>query len=538
MRTRSFQFALILLASAALLRSQPAPAVPAASVPTPAPAVKATEPAVTVQGTEPAGTGASRTKDTLSVDFPDEDIRTILRNVADLFELNLVIPETMQGKTSIKLRDVTWRQIFEVVLTPIGYTYIEQGSIIKIVSLESLAQEPVNTEIFVFNYARASEILPIVSSLVESAAGGKIVVDARSNSLVITERPSRLNRIRPIITQLDKATEQVMIESKFVEVTTNDLKNVGINWSSLSGYGVSAGPFTSSTNNKDTKNTSQSFSAANGTPLGPTYTMVPNLPSLANSIDPNDFHKVYDASNSTKDFTGGLERLTSAVFSADTFKAILSALQTQNLTKVVSNPTIVTLNNTEAIINVGEEDPIPNYTYNQEHGSFEVSGFIYKPIGIILKVTPQVNASGFIKLNLEPEVSQKNGTVSFGGAGGAEIPIIATRKAKTQVSMKDGYTMAIGGLIRTQTINGGSKVPVLGSIPLLGRLFKSDTKSKDVNNLIIFITAKTLSAQGSPAEDIIGREQIRDLQMRRDELPGYRGGPDPFLPSVQPDEKK
>ena len=146
MRTRSIQFALILLASAALLRSQPAPAVPAASVPTPAPAVKATEPAaaVTVQGTEPAGTGASRTKDTLSVDFPDEDIRTILRNVADLFELNLVIPETMQGKTSIKLRDVTWRQIFEVVLTPIGYTYIEQGSIIKIVSLESLAQEPVN----------------------------------------------------------------------------------------------------------------------------------------------------------------------------------------------------------------------------------------------------------------------------------------------------------------------------------------------------------------------------------------------------------
>jgi type IV pilus assembly protein PilQ len=538
MRTRSFQFALILLASAALLRSQPAPAVPAASVPTPAPAVKATEPAVTVQGTEPAGTGASRTKDTLSVDFPDEDIRTILRNVADLFELNLVIPETMQGKTSIKLRDVTWRQIFEVVLTPIGYTYIEQGSIIKIVSLESLAQEPVNTEIFVFNYARASEILPIVSSLVESAAGGKIVVDARSNSLVITERPSRLNRIRPIITQLDKATEQVMIESKFVEVTTNDLKNVGINWSSLSGYGVSAGPFTSSTTNKDAKNTTQSNSAASGSPLSPTYTMVPNLPALANSTDPNDFHRLYAQGDSTKDYIGGLERLTSAVFSADTFKAILSALQTQNLTKVVSNPTIVTLNNTEAIINVGEEDPIPNYTYNQEHGSFEVSGFIYKPIGIILKVTPQVNASGFIKLNLEPEVSQKNGTVSFGGAGGAEIPIIATRKAKTQVSMKDGYTMAIGGLIRTQTINGGSKVPVLGSIPLLGRLFRSDTKSKDVNNLIIFITAKTLSAQGSPAEDIIGREQIRDLQMRRDELPGYRGGPDPFLPSEQPDEKK
>jgi type IV pilus assembly protein PilQ len=229
-----------------------------------------------------------------------------------------------------------------------------------------------------------------------------------------------------------------------------------------------------------------------------------------------------------------MARAFTSVFSADQFKLILSALQTQNMTKVISNPTIVTLNNTEAFINVGEEDPIPNYTYNQEHGSFEVSGFAYKPIGIILKVTPQVNASGFIKMTLEPEVSQKNGTVNFGGAAGAEIPIIATRKAKTQVSMKDGYTMAIGGLMRTQTTNSGTKVPVLGSIPVLGNLFKSHTKSKDINNLIIFITAKTISAQGSPAEEIISGEQLRGIEMRRDELPGYRGGPDPFLPPETP----
>ena len=142
-------------------------------------------------------------------------------------------------------------------------------------------------------------------------------------------------------------------------------------------------------------------------------------------------------------------RVATAVFSASDFNLILSALKTTSGTKIVSNPTVVTLNNSEAFINVGEEYPIPSYTYNQEHGSFEVSGFTYKPIGIILKVTPQVNARGFIKLTLEPEVSQQNGTTTFGGAGGASIPIIATRTAKTQVSMKDGYTMAIGGLMRT-----------------------------------------------------------------------------------------
>ena len=126
-----------------------APAAPAA----PAPA------AVTVQGTEPAPapSSVSRDKDTLSVDFPDEDIKTILRNVADLFELNLVVPDTLTGKTSIKLRDVTWEQIFQVVLSPVGFSYVKEGNIIKIVSNELLQQEPGSTEVFVLNNAKARD---------------------------------------------------------------------------------------------------------------------------------------------------------------------------------------------------------------------------------------------------------------------------------------------------------------------------------------------------------------------------------------------
>ncbi|MEY2881506.1 MAG: hypothetical protein RLZZ15_3886, partial [Verrucomicrobiota bacterium] len=177
-------------------------------------------------------------QDTLSVDFPDTDIRDILRNVADLFELNIIMPETLQGKTTVKLRQVTWRQIYENVLKPANYTYVEEGNIIKIVSNESLTQEPTTTDVFLINYAKASDILPTVSSLVDATAGGKIVVDSRSNSLVITERPTRLGRIRPIIEALDRATDQVMIEAKFVEVTSGNIKNIGVNWSSLDGYRV------------------------------------------------------------------------------------------------------------------------------------------------------------------------------------------------------------------------------------------------------------------------------------------------------------
>ena len=624
MRTRLFQFAIILSASAGFLWSQATPTPPAASpaAPAPAPAEKSTEPVVTVQGTEPTGVGVSRTHDTLSVDFPDEDIRTILRNVADLFELNLVIPDTLQGKTSIKLRDVTWRQIFEVILTPVGYTYIEQGTIIKIVSLESLAQEPVNTEVFILNYARAADIQAVISTLVDTAAGGKLVVDARSNSLIVTERPSKLNKIRPIIAELDKATDQVMIESKFVEVTSSDVKNIGVNWSSLNGYQVGVGQIsqswtrsrgqttgdgfntTAGTTNGTTNNTTNN--TTNGTTNGTTgsstttntgavntvstttntgsqllpvtitdpltgqtttsYQVVPTNTNSTTTVNAQPSTQTISTSGTTSGTssalantiastltggttsafntlasladTGSTNRLASAVFSASDFNIVLSALKTLSQTKIVSNPTIVTLNNTEASINVGSEFPVPNYTYNEQHGSFEVSGFTYKSIGINLKVTPQVNARGFIRLTLEPEVSQQNGTTTFGGAGGAAIPIIATRKAKTQVSMKDGYTMGIGGLIRSQSSNSGTKVPVLGSIPVLGRLFSSTSKDDEMTNLIIFITAKAINAEGAGIEEVFNPQQIRDLNMRRDELPGYRDKSDPFLPSAPSQPKK
>jgi len=558
--------------------------------------VEPAEKAVTVQGSEPVANTVSRDKDTLSVDFPDEDIKTILRNVADLFELNLVVPDTLTGKTSIKLRDVTWRQIFQVVLAPAGYTYIEEANIIKIVSNELLQQEPASTEVFILNNAKAADIKPTIEGLVDAAAGGKIVIDGRSNALVITERPSRMGRIRGIIEQLDKATEQVMIESKFVEVTDRDIRNIGVNWAGLQNMQLSARNITqeftrdrgqtfddgtnttansgstgtsgstSGTNNNSTVGNTSTYvtgladpSSSFASNFNPTTGVVGGLPNSVPTVsggagytpatvttpasaDPFNTYNgntsngtaattnnalVNTASSAVNQLmgltsTGGTSRMASAVFSASDFSIVLSALKSQSNTKIVSNPTVVTLNNTEATLNIGQEFPIPSYTYNSERGTFEVSGFQYKPIGIILKVTPQVNGRGVIKLNLEPEVSQRNGDTSFGGAGGAQIPIIATRKAKTQVSLKDGYTMGIGGLITTSQQHGGTKVPVLGSIPVLGRLFSSKSVDDESTNLLIFITAKTVSADGASVEEVFDPRALGAVNMAREDLPGYR----------------
>lgn len=540
MRTRIASSLFILCAAAVPHARAQTAADPATPAPTPAPAAT-----VAVDQPKPSVT---RAKDTLSVDFPDEEIRTVLRNVADLFELNLVIPDTLQGKTSVKLRDVTWRQIFKVVLEPVNYTFIEDGNIIKVVTLDSLNLEPLSTDVFILNYARAADIKPSLDALVDAKLGGKIVVDARSNALVVTERPSAIQRIRPIVSNLDRATEQVMVETKFIEVTDRDVKNLGVNWASLNNYKVGVSQITRKYTDTQNRSDRSSQSASNiDVPfMQQGYEKADTLASR-NVFGPNDdpahgigpkytsddktgisFSDLGPSSLFSKSFTGGLDKVTSAVFNADEFSLIVSALKTLNDTKLVSNPTVVTLNNNEATINIGEEFPVPNYTYNQERGNFEVSGFTYKSIGVNLKVTPQVNSAGFIKLTVEPEVSSRNGTVNFGGAGGAEIPIIGVRKTKTQVTLKDGFTLGLGGLVENTTIKNESKVPLLGDIPGLGRLFRSNGDDKTNRNLIVFITARTLKPDGASVGEVFDPRVIREMKISKDELPGFRDGSDPF----------
>jgi len=515
---------------------------------------------VSIKETEaPKSVVTKGAKDTLSVDFPNEDIRTILRNVADLFDLNLVIPETLQGKASIKLRDVTWRQIFQVVLAPVGYTFVEEDNIIKVVTLDSLQKEPTSTEVFILNYAKAGDLKPTIEPLVDvtAAVGGKIQVDARANAFIITERPTRLKGISAILADLDKPTQQVMIEAKFIEVTDTDQKNLGVNWSSLSGYGVSAGPFAQNYSNTGTRTYSHAEGANNidsnmipgynaaenvinqtngnvigqptapGSIIGPPYTQ-----TTTNGVTSTVFSNIGPTSSDLNTFTGALSHATTAVFNADQFKLVLSALQSNSATRLISNPTVVTLNNTEAFINSGVEYPIPQYQYSTQTDSFQISGFTNTPIGIMLKVTPQINDKGFIKLKLDPTVSSISSTVTFGGSGGYSIPIIAAEEVQTEVTLKDGNTLGIGGLVSSSREKGGNKIPVLGDIPVLGRLFSSKDSTGNADNLLIFITARTVSPENALVGDVFDPRATRATELQKDELPGYRDGSDPFAPPV------
>jgi type IV pilus assembly protein PilQ len=377
--------------------------------------------------------------------------------------------------------------------------------------------------------------------MVDAEKGGRVQIDARTNGLIVTERQSRMSTIRQVIERLDKPTLQVMIETRFVEVTNQDVSKIGVKWNSLEEFEVTAEGLSRGYSNIDTRVGSNTRGSENNNEsnfgevdLSVGDASVTGVPGVRNGRFINNLtgQTLLDATSDSntsvqqsaiRNLTdlvhgGDLQRTTSAIFSTSQIGYIFSALKTQGNSRLVSHPTVVTLNNQEAEISIGEQFPIPNYQYNEERGSFEVAGFEYKDIGVILKVKPSVNNEGLITLRVNPEVSSRTGEREFGGASGASIPIISTRRTETQISLKDGYTMGLGGLLQASSIEEESKVPLLHKIPGLGAAFRHKEKDGQKMNLLIFITAKILSSEDSDFEDVFSQTQMEEVGIDPDEI--------------------
>jgi type IV pilus assembly protein PilQ len=328
-----------------------------------------------------------------------------------------------------------------------------------------------------------------------------------------------MNAIQEIIETLDRPTEQVMIESKFVEITGRESDSIGVDWQSLIGYGVQLGPIQRGYTSENSRMNNEEEPAQKSS-SSDSFTIANNSGAVSTSLG-----QTFENSQAQW-YLDTVSRVDTAVFSADAFSVVLSALETNTNIELVSNPTIVTMNNKAATINIGEEYPIPSYNYNDERGTFEISDFEWKNIGINLNVIPQINSAGFINLDIQPEISSRSGQVEFGGASGAVIPIITTRKTNSSVTIKSGYTLAIGGLMEERGENRDTKVPVLGSVPGLGRLFSSKGKQIDKRNLIVFITARILSASGATYRDVFSQRTLFEMGITSGDIPGHEPPPE------------
>jgi type IV pilus assembly protein PilQ len=392
----------------------------------------------------------------IEVKYRDADLQSVMRTLAQKAGVNLIMGDEIKGQVTVELKGVSYERAMQLIAEDKGYAFIKEKeeNIVKIKSKESLEAEPVEVAIVSLQYAKASEMKTVLDGMLTRQ--GRIAVDARSNSLVISEVPSNHSRLRPLIAQLDSQTPQVMVEAKFIDTRREPRKDLGINWTqTLVDHPVSSGPY-----------------------------------SLSKNLDGGPWLWNPAATPLTAVLSPGAATIT------------FSFLNRDSDTDVLANPRVVTTDNTKARISIAEQFPIPNFQFSEQTASLQVSGFDYKDIGIILNVTPHINKNDFITLDVQPEVSSVKDTILFGAAAAATIPVIDTRTAATTVLIKSGHTLAIGGLIREDIENSYTKVPVLGDIPVAGRAFRSKKLRKEKRNLLIFITPTIVSPEGQTGYEV------------------------------------
>ncbi len=401
----------------------------------------------------------------VSLDFRDADIQNVLRILSYKSGLNIVTGPEVTGLVTIKLKDVPWRQALEVILQTYGYAYEQKGNIITVTTIENMKkrredamvlseQEPLVNKRFVLNYAKAADIIPSVEKMITNR--GSVEFDERTNALIVRDIPSNIEEVEDIVEDLDATTDQVMIEAKIIETVLDDSETLGVDWvakATVTGaQRPHSWPFTSHTANK--------------------------------YVDDDDFPGAEASS-----FSYGTLNLNQ-------MSAVLNLLRTKTETNILSNPRIVTLDNSEASINVSVGFPIITKTYNEETGTWVLDAPEYKDIGIKLTVTPHVNNENMITLDIHPEVEELLEVITDPSSG-TQYPKTSVKKAKTKVMIKDGETLVIGGLIKDNVIETKKKVPLLGDIPFLGTIFKSQTKSIEKTDLLIFLTPHIITSVSS-----------------------------------------
>lgn len=439
----------------------------------------------------PASVHAAQDSSNLTLDFKEAEINTVLRVMSIKSNINIVAGPEVKGTVTIRLENVPWEKALDVVLRTYGYVYEREGNIIRVTTRENLSTEPVTTQTYLMNYTKASEIQEAVKDMLTER--GRIKVSERTNSLVITDIPTNLYHVGEIIKRLDKVTPQAYIDSKIINTSVGETENLGIQWNTgnsgnLGSVSGAARPVTfpfatDPKNNQENASTylSQFF------PVSATGTT-----AAQNTADTRSFPFIPLTTNAPSYNYGTL--------SFSSFSAILQMLKQRADTKVVSNPRIVVLNNQSAKVQVGQQIPLPTFERNQQTGQVEVTGYSFRDIGVVLNVTPHINSEEEILVDLKPEVSSQGASINFTSFS---IPSFNVTQAQTQVLIRSGETIAIGGLLTDNTATTENKVPYLGDIPVVGKIFRSK-RQDPVGNIkvetLFFVTVTMVNTEGQPIQ--------------------------------------
>ena len=418
-------------------------------------------------------TSGRYTGEPIGMNFKDLDLKDFFRVIHEISGLNVVLDPAVKGSVTIVLDDVPWDQALAIVLQNNGLECQLQGNVLRIATLETLKTEadarraqleaqalavPKQTVTRYLSYGQAKDAAIIVKKFL--SARGDVVADPRSNALIIEDIPSALEKIDPLLRTLDRKTPEVEIEARVVASTRSFARDIGTQL----GFGFGSG------NN------------AIGGAVGKSPVEIANNPPTLITPVGNAKSIPLFSDLGASGPTSGLTFLNvSPNFRLD---FILTAAESRGLLKILSRPHITTQNNISALIRQGTRVPV--VTQAQLGGPPTVT---YVDAFLRLNVTPQITAENTIFLNVDVE----NTVPDFSRVSGSQLnPTLNTQQATTQVLVTDGGTVVIGGVIQTQNNIAIAQVPLLGSIPIFGNLFKHTTVNTQTQELIFFITPKII----------------------------------------------
>ena len=418
----------------------------------------------------------------ISLNFQDIEVRAVLQLIADFTELNLVASDTVSGRITLRLQDVPWDQALDLVLKTKGLDKRQVGNVLMVAPGAEIAERerqqieanrqiaelaPLRSEFVRIRYAKALDIVGLFEAGSEDGGSltsprGSVVVDVRTNSIIITDTEAKLAEIRDLLALVDIPVRQVMIEARIVVAQSDATKNLGIEWGG--GYLNKSDDNIVSVSGDTTNVVSLTDSAIAGTLASVSY---PGALLVDLGVA------------STSGFAIGFA-------SSDLFlTAELSALEDEGEGEVVSQPKVITGDKQEASIKSGTEIP-----YQQSSPSGETT-VAFKDAVLALFVTPNITPDDRIMLDLRVNQDTVGALVPTGNGG--RIPSIDTTQLETQVLVGNGETVVLGGVFKTEDVESVSKVPFFGDIPYIGAFFRSETQVHKKTETLIFITPRILA---------------------------------------------
>ncbi len=414
----------------------------------------------------------------ISMDFQGVDLRSVLRTFAEISGLNMVIDPDVQGTVDIVLTDVPWDQALEVILRGNQLDYTVDGTIVRIAKVDTLQKEQdsrvqlaqsaaqagaLAVRTYTLSYAKADQAAPLVKSALLSPRGN-VQIDARTNTLIVTDLPDRLDTVNQLLGTIDRAEPQVEIEARIITTTRDFARALGVQW----GFNGRV--------NSDVGNTTP-FAFPNNGSLGGRAGGLQG----ANDVrgNPNDAAGTA-VGLGVADATSAVGLALGSINGAFNLDVALSALERSGKGRILSTPRVTTQNNVEAEITQGVQIPVQTVAN-------ETVTVTFKDAALTLKVTPQITASNTVIMQITLENASPGALVA---TGTGNIPSIDTQRAITRVQVSDGMTTVMGGIFVSREISTNDKTPLMHRIPLLGWLFKRDSQVDESRELLIFITPR------------------------------------------------